>query len=191
MQGLHKLIMEVEFGQHSAEFQAVYDMLKEVSKNLNASSVERVGRELSMVERRLQELNRLMVQEDTKVSPSLLRLFFQRVRNFNEGVIVQLIKFYLFHYKQVVWTQDYNDKVDFLVTKAAEIGRGPQGPWELKEMGQLRPIVEGFWKIVGAQEVADGGRRHAPRADRRAAPGDDQRRLLRRSDRSKARAELP
>jgi len=155
LQGLHKLLLEVEFGQHSADFQAVYDLLKEVSKNLNASSVERVNRELDMVERRLKELNRLMVQEDTKVSPSILRLFFQRVRNFNEGVIIQLVKFYLYHYNKVEWTQDYNDKVDFLVTKAAEDSTSTPGQATLREPAKVREMVESLWGIIDAKELSE------------------------------------
>lgn len=148
LQGLHKLLMDGEFGQSSADFQAVYGLLKEVSQNLNSSAVERVKSELDMAERRLQGLNRLLLQEDSKVHPSLLRLFFQRVRNYNDSIVLQLVKFFLYAHPSLDWTQDYNDKVDFLVTKVAEEAQGPNGPWVLRSRGQMKEIAESLFALV-------------------------------------------
>ena len=156
LQGLHKLLMDGELVQYSAEFQTVYGLLKEVSQNLNASSVERVRNELEMVERRLQELNRWLLQEDTRVSPSLLRLFFQKVRNFNENIVLQLVKFYLFAYYGIEWTQDHNDKVDFLLTRVSEEAQGPQGPWVLRSRSQTRQTFAVLWQILGAPTARHG-----------------------------------
>lgn len=150
LQGLHKLLMDGEFSQSSADFQAVYGLLKEVSQNLNSSDTVRVRSELEMAERRLMELNRLLLEEDSKVSPSLLRLFFQRVKNYNDSIIVQLVKFYLYGYRTMSWSQDHNDKIDFLITKVAEEAQGPQGPWILRSKSQMRQIFESLWEMVGS-----------------------------------------
>lgn len=152
LQGLHKLLMDGEFSQSSADFQAVYGLLKEVSQNLNASETDRVRSELEMAERRLMELTRLLMQEDSKVSPSLLRLFFQRVKNYNDSIIVQLVKFYLYGYRTMSWSQDHNDKIDFLITKVAEEAQGPQGPWILRSKSQMRQIFESLWEMVGSSD---------------------------------------
>lgn len=160
LQGLHKLLMDGEFGHSSADFQAVYGLLKEVSENLNSSAVDRVRSELDMAARRLQELNRLLLEEDSKVSPSVLRLFFQRVRNYNDSIVLQLVKFFLYSHPAVDWTQDHNDKVDFLVTKVAEEAQGPDGPWVLRSRGQMKEISESLFRMVedgeppGEEEIA-------------------------------------
>jgi hypothetical protein len=154
LQGLHKLLMDGELAQHSAEFQATYGLLKEVSGNLSSATTDRVRNELEMVDRRLQELNRWLVQEDSRVSPSLMRMFFQRVRNYNEAIILQLVKFYLFIRPQIEWGQDHNDKVDFLVTKLAEEAQGPQGPWILRSRSQIRETLASLWKLANGQEVS-------------------------------------
>ena len=120
LQGLHKLAGEGELGQYATEFQAVYGLLKEVSQHLTAASTDRVRNELEMVERRLQDLNRWLLQEDGKVVPSQLRMFFQRVRNYNDGILVQLVKFYLYVRPGVEWGQELHDKLDFLITKLSE-----------------------------------------------------------------------
>ncbi len=162
LQGLHKLLMDGEFSQSSADFQAVYGLLKEVSQNLNASETDRVRSELEMAERRLTELNRLLLQEDGKVSPSLLRLFFQRVKNYNDSIIVQLVKFYLYNFGSVDWSQDHNDKIDFLITKVAEEAQGPQGPWVLRSRSQMKQILDSLWELMGRQagqtEIDQAGR---------------------------------
>ena len=155
LQGLHKLLMDGEFGHSSADFQAVYGLLKEVSENLGSASADRVRSELEMAERRLQELNRLLLQEDTKVSPSLLRLFFQRVRNYNDSIVLQLVKFFVYARPLLDWTQDHNDKVDFLITKVAEESQGPNGPWVLRSRGQMKEIADSLFGLVGGDESAD------------------------------------
>ena len=152
LQGLQKLMTGGELPQYSTEFQAVYGLLKEVSQHLTATSTDRVRNELEMVERRLGELNRWLLQEDTKVSPSQLRVFFQRVRNYNESILLQLVKFYLYVLASQQWSQDHQDKLDFLVTKVAEESQGPQGPWMVQERGKLRPIFTGLWQLVAAPD---------------------------------------
>src|ERR1044072_1253443 len=96
LQGLNKLAGEGELAQYATEFQAVYGLLKEVSSHLNATGTDRLRNELEMGERRLSDLSRWLLQEAAKVAPSQLRMFFQRVRNSNEGILVQLVKFYLY-----------------------------------------------------------------------------------------------
>jgi hypothetical protein len=173
LQGLHKLMSGGELGQYSTEFQAVYGLLKEVSQHLTATSTDRVRNELEMVERRLGDLDRWLLQEDTKVSPSQLRLFFQRVRNYNEGILVQLIKFYLYVLASQQWLQDHQDKLDFLITKMSEESQGPQGPWAVQERGKLRAIFNGLWQLVAAPEAAP-----AEIEDRRRHLEDLRRRML-------------
>lgn len=152
LQGLHKLLMDGDLVQHAAEFQATYGLLKEVSESLNAATTDRLRNELEMVDRRLQELNRWLVKEDTRISPSLLRMFFQRVRNYNETIILQLVRFYLYARPQLEWGQDHNDKVDFLVTKMAEEAQGSQGPWVLRSRSQARQTFAGLWQLLGQDE---------------------------------------
>jgi hypothetical protein len=156
LQGLHKLMGGSELSQYATEFQAVYGLLKEVSQHLNANSTERVRNELEMVDRKLQELNRWLVQEDTKVSPSQLRVFFQRVRNYNEGILVQLVKLYLYLRPVLEWSQDHQDKVDFLITKLSEESQGAQGPWALQERSKVKQTFNALWALLGPGEV-DGG----------------------------------
>ena len=155
LQGLHKLAGAGELAQYATEFQAVYGLLKEVSQHLTQAGTERVRGELEMVDRRLQDLNRWLLQEDGKVAPSQLRMFFQRVRNYNEGILVQLVKFYLYLRPNLEWGQERHDKLDFLVTKLSEEAQGPQGPWVLQERSKAKQIYNGLWQLAGGLTVSD------------------------------------
>jgi hypothetical protein len=155
LQGLNKLAGEGELAQYATEFQAVYGLLKEVSSHLTAASTDRVRNELEMVDRRLSDLNRWLLQEDGKVVPSQLRMFFQRVRNYNEGILVQLVKFYLYLRPGVEWGQELHDKLDFLITKLSEEAPGPQGPWTVQERSKVRQVYNGLWQLVGGLTVGD------------------------------------
>jgi hypothetical protein len=171
LQGLHKLAGSGELGQYATEFQAVYGLLKEVSQHLTAASTDRVRNELEMVDRRLLDLNRWLLQEDAKIVPSQLRMFFQRVRNYNESILVQLVKFYLYLRPGVDWGQDHHDKLDFLVTKLSEEAQGPQGPWVLIERSKARQIYNGLWQLMGGVTLGDTeieeNRRHLDELRRR------------------------
>jgi hypothetical protein len=163
LQGLHKLMGGAELTQYATEFQAVYGLLKQVSQNLTATSTDRVRNELEMVDRRLVDLNRWLVQEDSKVSPSQLRVFFQRVRNYNEGILVQLLKFYVYLRPSLDWTQDHHDKIDFLITKVSEESQGAQGPWVLQERSKVKQVLNALWPLLReppVDEQAIDERRH-------------------------------
>ncbi len=156
LQGLNKLAGDGELAQYATEFQAVYGLLKEVSQHLTAAGTDRVRNELEMVERRLGDLNRWLLQEDGKVVPSQLRMFFQRVRNYNDSILVQLVKFYLYLRPGLDWGQEHHDKLDFLVTKLSEEAQGPHGPWVQMERGKARGIYNGLWQLVGGLTLGEG-----------------------------------
>jgi hypothetical protein len=155
LQGLSKLAGEGEPAQYATEFQAVYGLLKEVSAHLNATGTDRVRNELEMVERRLSDLNRWLLQEDAKVVPSQLRMFFQRVRNYNDGILVQLVKFYLYLRPGLDWGQEHHDKLDFLVTKLSEEAQGPHGPWVLQERSKVKQVYSALWQLLGEVSLGE------------------------------------
>src|SRR6185503_4346677 len=155
LQGLHKLAGEGELAQYATEFQAVYGLLKEVSTHLTQAGTDRVRAELEMVDRRLLDLNRWLLQEDGKVAPSQLRMFFQRVRNYNDSILVQLVKFYLYLRPNLDWGQEHHDKPDFLITKLSEQAQGPHGPWVLQERSKAKQVYNGLWQLVGGLTIGE------------------------------------
>ncbi len=132
-----------------ADFQAVYGTLKEISQSLNASETGRVRQELESAGQHLDAITIGLLREDSKISPSLLRQFFQRVRNYDERVLSQLVKFYLYAHRRGEWSADGIDKADFLLTKLGEAS-----PGVLRERARLRELLESLWAI-GAGAAGD------------------------------------
>jgi hypothetical protein len=153
LQGLQKVFLESPSGRYPADFQGLYNTLKEVSQNLNASQLARIRTQIDGVERQLGQLNGALLQEDERVSPSLLRQFFQRVKNYDEKILTQLAKFYIFCSRGGGWEPDRVDKVDFLLTK---LGEESPGSFAMRDRGRLREIFRGLWTATGMNGVLPG-----------------------------------
>jgi len=154
LQGLQKIFLETAPGQqYPADFQGLYNTLKDISQNLNASQIARIKTQIDGVERQLGQLNGALLQEDGRVSPSLLRQFFQRVKNYDEKILTQLVKFYIFCGRTGSWEPDRVDKVDFLLTK---LGEESPGSFAMRDRGRLREIFRGLWAATGVNGVLPG-----------------------------------
>jgi hypothetical protein len=65
LQGLQKIFLETAPGQqYPADFQGLYNTLKDISQNLNASQIARIKTQIDGVERQLGQLNGALLQED-------------------------------------------------------------------------------------------------------------------------------
>ncbi|HEY7215322.1 MAG TPA: hypothetical protein VIC28_11865, partial [Thermoanaerobaculia bacterium] len=155
LQSLAKTLLQHVEDPHSTEFQDLYNGLKEISQNLNASESEKVRHRLEAIDRRLTELIGALDAEDTKVTPDLLRQFFRRVKNYDEKILSQLVKFYLYVQRDGSWPEDRLDKVDFLLARLAEEVDDRTGELVLRSHGRLNEIFQGLWGQVGAEPPGD------------------------------------
>lgn len=156
LQGLQKITLDASLGSYSNDFQAIYTGLKDVSQNLNAATIARALPQMEMVDRQLGTITKALVVEDQKVGPALLRQFFQRVKNYDDNILTQLLKFYLYAFPEHPWTPDQLDKADFLVTKVGEEAQAPQGPYLLRDRSKIRPILAGLWQLIEHHEIDEG-----------------------------------
>lgn len=156
LQGLQKITLDGSLGSYSNDFQGIYNGLKEVSQNLNASTMGKALPQMEMVDRQLAAITKALVAEDERVGPALLRQFFQRVKNYDDNILTQLLKFYLFAFPSHPWGPDQLDKADFLVTKIGEESQGPQGPYLLRDRAKIRPVLSGLWQLVDHQGAGEG-----------------------------------
>lgn len=155
LQGIHKVFSDADVGRDAIDFQTVYANLKSVSQNLNASATKPLREQLERVEAELaRKIERLLV-EDSRVSPGLLRQFFQRVANYNDKILLQLLKFFVYNEGSQGWDQDRVDKVDFLLTKLAEeVAQLERDPIERSET-RLGDILHSLWALLHAGLVSD------------------------------------
>ncbi len=155
VQSLGKTLLQHVEDPHSTEFQSLYTGLKEISQNLNASDTEKVRNRLEAIDRRLSELITALDAEDTKVTPDLLRQFFRRVKNYDEKILSQLVKFYLYTQHDGAWPADRLDKVDFLLARLSEEVDDRTGELVLRSHTRLNEIFQGLWGQVGVAPPSD------------------------------------
>lgn len=155
LQSLGKTLLQRVEDQHSTEFQNLYTGLKEISQSLNASESERIRHRLEAIDRRLTELIGSLDEEDTKVTPDLLRQFFRRVKNYDEKILTQLIRFYLYAHVGGPWPTERLDKIDFLLARLSEEVDDRSGELVLRDHHRLAEIFQGIWGQLGEAPPGD------------------------------------
>ncbi|MCP4655324.1 MAG: hypothetical protein GY856_07890 [bacterium] len=155
IQGLRKLFVEDGPPDYPADFQAVYNDLKEVSQNLAEQTTELASQQLDDVERGLAPLVQALLAADKEVSPGLLRRFFQRVKNYDDNILSQLVKFYLYFRDSGGWESDRLDKADYLTTKVSEEYLEEREVFVLRDRTHIREVAQGFWAALAAEEIVE------------------------------------
>ncbi len=145
IQGLCKVFPKTLETTYDADFQGVYGQLKKVSLNLNELGAEVAEAELDTVQVGVDSLNQVLLDADTQIAPTRLRQFFQRVKNYDDEILSQLIKFYLYTQDGQGWPIDRLDKADFLVTKLCQEFDEERERWALRDRSDLRELTEGLW----------------------------------------------
>ncbi len=156
LQSLGKSILQRTEDKYSSDFQDLYNALKEVSQSLNASESGRMRGRLDAVDRQLTEMMAALDEEDNRVSPDMTRQFFRRVKTYDDKILTQLVKFYLYIQRGGPWPHDRLDKVDFLLARMSEQEDERTGEVVLCDAPRLGEIFQGFWALLGA-EPADPG----------------------------------
>jgi hypothetical protein len=158
IQGLRKFFGSQDLEDHTADFQELYGGLRGVSKSLNDPDIQSVIARLEDLREQLEELMETLESEDRRVDPSLVRLFFQRVKTHDDRIILDLIRFYLEVQRLRPWESDRIDKVDYLLTRLAEavLGSDLSG-----DRGRLTRVLEAVsthqsWSVnIEPQKIAN------------------------------------
>lgn len=123
LQGLFKHLfntacpVEIDFPSLFSDLRTLAPLLAIADTGRTEGWIAAIGARLDVQGRRLLEL-------DSRIAPSLVRRFFDRLRNQDEKVLVAIIKFYL---DAGDAGQDTLDKLDILFTRLAEIPRDGRG----------------------------------------------------------------
>ncbi len=151
LQSLAKSLLQRSEDIHSAAFQDLYAELKEISQILNAAEGDRIRSRLDSIDRRLTELMAALDEEDTKLTPDLMRQFFRRIKTYDHKILTQLVKFYIYIQRGGPWPPDRLDKADFLLARLSEHEDDRTGEMTLSDTPRLSEIYHGLWAMLGAE----------------------------------------
>jgi hypothetical protein len=155
LQSLNKSLLQRVEDPYSTDFQDLYTGLKEISQSLNASESDRMRHRLEAIDHRLSDLLEALEAEDSRVTPDLLRQFFRRVRSYDEKILTQLVKFYLYVQQRDSWDPDRLDKVDFLMARLSEEEDDRGGDPRLGDYRRLSEIFQGLWALLDVPYPGD------------------------------------
>ncbi len=119
------------------DFQELFGQLRELGQDLGNPQTARVEKAIEQLSVRLDGQNGSLAEVDRQIPPSLLRRFFDRLRNQDEKILLAIIKFYL-DGKEL--SEDTVDKIDILLTRLAEIPRS-DGSSLLRERHEIERLV--------------------------------------------------
>ncbi len=133
------------------DFPALFSELREVGSNLGHPEPSRTEKAIHQIDAKLDAHSRKLLEVDAQIPPSLLRRFFDRLRNQDEKVLLAIIKFYLEDY---VVAEDTLDKLDILFTRLAEIPRGNQGSL-VRERHEIERLVHPLLQLRPPSKASD------------------------------------
>jgi hypothetical protein len=154
IQSLEKSVLQRASEDHSNDFQALYAELKEISQSLNASEGDVIRGKLDWLDQRLDELIAALEAEDTRVAPYFLRQFFRRVKNYDEKILTQLAKFYVYAQRGDDWPHDRLDKVDFLLTRLSEEDLDQTSGPVMRDPKRLGEVFQALWALLAVAPPA-------------------------------------
>ncbi len=102
---------------YSIEFQKIYDRIKRLSGMMTETLATEANATMAAVDTSLDRAAATLLTADQRISPSMLRRFFEKLKSTDENIVLNLIKFYL--YADAV-EGDCRDKLDFLLTRIGE-----------------------------------------------------------------------
>lgn len=134
---------------YSIDFQAIYARIKSVGSSINVAQAAAANNTLEESQAALDGAQKAMLLADDRIGPSILRRFFEKLKNQDETIVHQLIKFYL--YADAV-EGDRRDKLDYLFTRIGEQYVEERGEYASRTTFELR---ERFRALVGSMNRVD------------------------------------
>lgn len=123
---------------YTINFQNTYDRMKSASAMLNGAQVSEAAAALGLCELALDRAAAQLLRADEKISASVLRRFFEKLKTQDDSLLQQLIKFYF--YTDAV-EGDHRDKLDFLFTRIGEDFLAARGEYWSRDSLEFRERI--------------------------------------------------
>jgi len=142
---------------YNIPFQQIYEEIRRAGEMIQSSNAALAGQMMEKSERELAGVIARQIHADQQIGASILRRFFEKLRNQDEKIIFNLIKFYL--YADSI-DGEQRDKLDFLFTRIAEEFIEDRGEYSSRDSLELKGQVQGLVgvrpaKVVRPEQVAE------------------------------------
>jgi len=143
LQGVHRTSLRGATGS-VVSFAPLYEQIKRIKETKGVEPAEDTRAAMVRLDGQLDTLHATLAEDDRQISPSTMRLFFERVKAGDEELLLSILKFY---YYTPTLSPDEMDKVDFLLTRLGTTpGRG--GEAELKSAADLEKLSEALLSLM-------------------------------------------
>ncbi len=137
---------------YEIDFAAIYTGIKSATRALNGTYPMESAAYLDAIEDQLDSAAKQILAAETRISPSLLRRFFDRLKHPDASLLDCLIRFYF--YADAV-EGDHRDKVDLLFTRLSEDFHAGRGEYVVRE---ALPLRQRLIELVSLLRVAPAPR---------------------------------
>lgn len=176
LEGLQKVFVDSQLPPYTpGDFKGVYNRLKQVADSLAGVTGEELRNRLDEIDGLERKLYAGLLDQDSKVSTSHQRIFFQRIEAYDHMVLARLVRFYLHAWEMGFWAGDGLDKFDLLATKLAEeTTPGAAEPDWLRARGLFDQVASGIERRrSGGRDEIEAALQRLARTREVAARADD------------------
>jgi hypothetical protein len=135
---------------YDIDFNALYDKVKRTSGMLNVAQAAQAARGLEEIDVALDKVTKVLLGADEKISPSVVRRFFEKLKRQDDNIIHFLVKFYFF---ADAVEGDRRDKLDLLFTRLGEDYIPERGEFVSRESLDLRQRVIALVSLLRLAET--------------------------------------
>ncbi len=143
LQGVHRTSLSGATGP-IVSFAPLYEQIKRIKETKGVEPAADTRAAMARLDVQLDALRATLAEDDRKISPSTMRLFFERVKAGDEELLLSILKFY---YYANALSPDEMDKVDFLLTRLGT-APGKGGEAELKSPAELQKLSDALLSLM-------------------------------------------
>ena len=148
LQGVHRTSLRGSTGP-IVSFAPLYEQIKRIKETKGVEPVADTRAAMARLDDQLDALHATLAEDDRQISPSTMRLFFERVKAGDEELLLSILKFY---YYANALSPDEMDKVDFLLTRLGT-APGEGGEAELRSPAELQKLSDALLSLMERPRV--------------------------------------
>jgi len=133
---------------YAIDFQKIYERLKTISATLNSGEMTQAMSVLDANDAALDRAQQMLIAADERITPPVVRRFFERLKRTDDAIIHHLIRFYFYAH---AIDGDRRDKLDFLFTRIGEDFSADRGEYWSRDSLEFR---ERIFALVSVLHVA-------------------------------------